>query len=271
MFIYKSVALDCIQKKMIYGEFLHVEPHRKSAVRSNNVMSHVGHTNTHTDTEQTGSLPPTERTYTRTDTTDHSALAFQKPGYLHVRKLTDTTPTTVGPEQFSPTQIGQQTHQQQLQHQLQTKRGFIETPVEETEHLHRKHLIHKNVLNKPAGTGSSKVTQKITPSSADQRPNVEGSVTEYKRLRTPKFGASSSGKSDVSRDSSGRSKLSDHKGSWIASTGHPSGNIYHQSPSESTTNTTSDSQEQERHYPPAELSQGVTTSGKPANDKCNHA
>ncbi|KER21307.1 hypothetical protein T265_10336 [Opisthorchis viverrini] len=153
-------------------------------------------------------------------------------------------------------------HQQQLQHQLQTKRGFIETPVEETEHLHRKHLIHKNVLNKPAGTGSSKVTQKITPSSADQRPNVEGSVTEYKRLRTPKFGASSSGKSDVSRDSSGRSKLSDHKGSWIASTGHPSGNIYHQSPSESTTNTTSDSQEQERHYPPAELSQGTPLFGR---------
>ncbi|KAG5448698.1 hypothetical protein CSKR_200812, partial [Clonorchis sinensis] len=223
-------------------------------------MSHVGHTHTHTDTEQTGSLPPTERTYTRTDTTDHSALAFQKPGYLHVRKLTDTTPTTVGQNNFLQRKSDNKrsynsNHQQQLQHQLQSKRGFIETPVEETEHLHRKHLIHKNVLNKPVGTGSSKATQKITSASADQRPNVEGSVTEYKRLRTPKFGAGSSGKSDASRDSSGRSKLGDHKGSWIASTGHPSGNIYHQSPSESTTNTTSDSQEQERHYPPAEPSQ----------------
>ncbi|TGZ59450.1 hypothetical protein CRM22_009066 [Opisthorchis felineus] len=153
-------------------------------------------------------------------------------------------------------------HQQQLQHQLQSKRGFIETPVEEAEHLHRKHPIHKNVLNKPVGIGSSKVTQKITSTSADQRPNIEGNVTEYKRLRTPKFGAGSSGKADASRDSAGRSKLSDHKGSWIASTSHPSGNIYHQSPSESTTNTTSDSQEQERHYPPAEPYQGTSLFGR---------
>nr|QQY02593.1 glutamate receptor-interacting protein 1 [Cryptocotyle lingua] len=147
--------------------------------------------------------------------------------------------------------------QQQPQRQQQSKRGIPETRAEEPEQSYRKHVVHKS---KPVGSGSTKPTPKSI-SSSEQKTNL----IDFSKVRSSKPSAGSSGKSEIFRDLIGRSKTGESslpKGSWVASSSHPTGTIYHQSPSESTTNTTSDSQEPERHLPSTESSQGLPLFGR---------